>query len=70
MPPGAESSSAASQQTDITVMAVMAAPVMLFVLVYSGYALTVWRHREGDDEDGPPIHGTPGSRPPGSSPPR
>ena len=57
MPPGAESSSAASQQTDITVMAVMAAPVMLFVLVYGGYALTVWRYREGDDEDGPPIHG-------------
>jgi cytochrome c oxidase subunit II len=57
MPPGAESSSAASEQTDITVMAVMAAPVMLVVLVYGGYALTVWRYREGDDEDGPPIHG-------------
>jgi cytochrome c oxidase subunit II len=57
LPPGALSSSAASQQTDITVMAVMAAPVTLFVLIYFGYALIVWRHREGDDEDGPPIHG-------------
>ena len=38
-------------------MAVMAAPVMAFVLLYIGYALVVWRHREGDDEDGPPIHG-------------
>ena len=57
MPPGDLSSSAASQQFDINVMAVMAAPVMALVLVYAGYALIVWRHREGDDEDGPPIHG-------------
>ena len=57
MPPGDLSSSAASQQFDINVMAVIAAPVMAFVLVYAGYALVVWRHREGDDEDGPPIHG-------------
>ena len=51
------SSSAASQQFDINVLVVMAAPVMLFVLIYFIYALVVWRHREGDDEDGPPIHG-------------
>jgi cytochrome c oxidase subunit 2 len=57
MPPGDQSSTAASQQNDINVMAIMAAPVMAFVLVYAGYALIVWRHREGDDEDGPPIHG-------------
>jgi cytochrome c oxidase subunit 2 len=57
LPPGAMSSSAASQQADITVMALMAAPVMLFVLIYFGYALVVWRHREGDEGDGPPIHG-------------
>jgi cytochrome c oxidase subunit II len=57
LPPGAMSSSASSQQFDIRVMAVMAAPVMLFVLVYFGYALIVWHHREGDDEDGPAIHG-------------
>jgi cytochrome c oxidase subunit 2 len=57
MPPGTMSNSAASQQFTIKVMSVMAAPVMAFVLVYAGYAITVWRHREGDDEDGPPIHG-------------
>ncbi len=57
MPPGAMSSAAASQQFAINVLVVMAAPVMLFVLIYFIYALVVWRHREGDDEDGPPIHG-------------
>jgi cytochrome c oxidase subunit II len=57
LPPGDMASASASQQFDIRVMAVMAAPVMAFVLVYAGYAFTVWRHREGDDEDGPPIRG-------------
>jgi len=57
LPPGTMSSSAASQQFDIKVMAVMAAPVMLFVLVYSGYAMITWRSRDGDDEDGPPLEG-------------
>ncbi len=57
MPPGDMSTSAIGQQFDIKVMSVMAAPVMAFVLVYGVYALIVWRHREGDDEDGPPIHG-------------
>jgi|SRR5215469_1887475 len=57
MPPGTMSTSAASQQFDIKVMAVMAAPVMAFVLVYAAYALIVWRRREGDDEDGPAIYG-------------
>ena len=57
LPPGAMSTSASSQQFDIRVMAVMAAPVMALVLIYAVYALVVWRHREGDDEDGPPIHG-------------
>ena len=57
MPPGAMSSTAASQQTDMTVMAVMSAPVLLFVLVYFIYALIVWRQKPGDEEDGPPIHG-------------
>ncbi len=57
LPPGAMSSAAVNQQFDIAVMAVLAAPVMILVLVYFGYALVVWRHREGDDEDGPAIHG-------------
>ena len=57
MPPGRMSNSAASQQFDIKVMSVLAAPVMAFVLVAMAYSLIVWRHREGDDEDGPPIFG-------------
>jgi cytochrome c oxidase subunit II len=57
MPPGTMSDSAASQQFDIKVMSVLAAPVMIFVLVFAVYAFIVWRHREGDDEDGPPIYG-------------
>jgi cytochrome c oxidase subunit 2 len=57
MPPGRMSNSAASQQFDIKVMSVLAAPVMAFVLIFGVYAMIVWRHRDGDEEDGPPIHG-------------
>ena len=57
LPPGNMSDTAHSQQFDIQILAVLAAPVMAFVLVFAAYALIVWRHREGDDEDGPPIHG-------------
>ncbi|MGO8959680.1 MAG: cytochrome c oxidase subunit II [Streptosporangiaceae bacterium] len=57
LPPGTMSTSAASQQFDIKVMGVMATPVMAFVLVFIAYSVIVWRHREGDDEDGPPIFG-------------
>ncbi len=57
MPPGRMSNTAASQQFDIKVMSVLAAPIMAFVLVFAGYALIVWRHRDGDEEDGPAIHG-------------
>jgi cytochrome c oxidase subunit 2 len=57
MPPGQMSNSAASQQFDIKVMSVLAAPVMAFVLVYIAYSVIVWRHREGDDADGPALFG-------------
>jgi cytochrome c oxidase subunit II len=57
MPPGRMTDQAQGQQFDIAVMAVLAAPVLLFVWVYFAYALIVWRHRPGDEEDGPPIHG-------------
>ncbi len=39
LPPGDMSSSAKHQQFDIAVLAVSAAPVMLFVWIYAGYAL-------------------------------
>ena len=57
LPPGDLSTSAASQQLDLTVLAVMAAPVMLGVLIYSGYAMITWRARGDDAQDGPPIEG-------------
>ena len=57
MPPGTLSNTAASQQFDIKVMSVLSAPVVIFVLLLMAYSFIVWRHREGDDEDGPPIFG-------------
>jgi cytochrome c oxidase subunit 2 len=57
LPPGTMSSSAVENQRAIKLMAVLSAPVVVMVLVYFTYALTVWRHQEGDDEDGPAIHG-------------
>jgi cytochrome c oxidase subunit II len=57
MPPGAQSSSAASQQTDITVLATIATPVVIGVLLYLGWALAFWRQRPGDETDAAPIHG-------------
>jgi cytochrome c oxidase subunit 2 len=57
LPPGDMATAAGNQQFDIKVMSVLAAPVMAFVLIYFGYALIVWRHRAGDEEDGPALHG-------------
>jgi len=57
MPPGTMSDTAASQQFAIKVMSVLAAPVMIFVLLFMAYSFIVWRHREGDDEDGPALYG-------------
>jgi cytochrome c oxidase subunit 2 len=56
LPPGRMSDQAQGQQFDIAVMAMLAAPVLLFVWTYFAYAIIVWRRRPGDDEDGPPIH--------------
>jgi len=57
LPPGAMSSSASGQQFDLTVLGTIATPVVLGVLIYFGYALIFWRAKEGDETDGPPIHG-------------
>ncbi len=57
LPPGTMSSSAREQQSAIKLMSVMAAPVLVGVVTYFIYAMTVWRHRQGDDEDGPPLQG-------------
>jgi cytochrome c oxidase subunit II len=57
LPPGDQSSSAASQQTDITVLATIATPVVVGVLLYFGWALAFWRQKPGDETDAAPIHG-------------
>jgi cytochrome c oxidase subunit II len=57
MPPGRMSDSAKGQQFDIAVLAISAAPVIIFVLLYFIYSIVVWRARPGDDSDGPPIFG-------------
>jgi cytochrome c oxidase subunit 2 len=57
IPPGRMSSSAATQQTDFNVLAMLAIPVVVGVLLYFGYVLTYWRAKDGDETDGPPIHG-------------
>ena len=57
LPPGTMATAAASQQFDIKVLSVVAAPILLAVLVYCGYAMITWRRRDGHDGDGPPIQG-------------
>jgi cytochrome c oxidase subunit 2 len=57
LPPGRQSSSAASQQTDFTVLSTIATPVVIGVLLYFGWALAFWRQRPGDETDAAPIHG-------------
>jgi cytochrome c oxidase subunit II len=57
LPPGRMSSSARGQQFDIAVLAISAAPVIIGVLLYFGYAIVVWRAKPGDNSDGPPIYG-------------
>ncbi|HEY5398580.1 MAG TPA: cytochrome c oxidase subunit II [Trebonia sp.] len=58
LPPGDQSSTAASQQTDITVLATIATPVVLGVLLYIAWALIFWRQKPGDETDAAPIHGS------------
>ena len=58
MPPGRMSDAATHQQFDIAVLAVSAAPVVIFVVLYFVYSLVIWRARPGDDGDGEPIHGS------------
>ena len=57
LPPGRMSSSAKHQQFDIAVLAMIAAPVVIGVVLYFVYAIVVWRAKPGDDSDGEPIYG-------------
>ena len=57
LPPGRASEQAASQQTDYVVLATMATPVVIGVLLYFGWALAFWRQQPGDETDAAPLHG-------------
>jgi cytochrome c oxidase subunit 2 len=60
VPPGAMTSTASGQQTDFTVLFMIALPVMLAVWVYGAYALIVWResrHPDTEPEGGPTARG-------------
>jgi len=57
LPPGRASSTAASQQTDFIVLATIATPVVIGVLLYFGWALAFWRQKPGDETDAAPLHG-------------
>jgi cytochrome c oxidase subunit II len=57
MPPGAMSTSASSEQFDVRVLAAIATPVIIGVLLYFGWALAFWRQKPGDETDAEPIHG-------------
>jgi cytochrome c oxidase subunit 2 len=57
LPPGAMSNSADGERTTITVLATMATPVVIGVLLYFGWALAFWRQKPGDETDAAPIHG-------------
>jgi cytochrome c oxidase subunit II len=60
MPPGRMSDQASGQAFDIAIMAMVGAPVLLFVWVYAAYAFIVWRRKRGDTDDAAeaaPVHG-------------
>jgi len=57
LPPGAQSTSAASQQYDYRVLATIATPVVVGVLLYLVWAMIFWRQRPGDETDAAPLHG-------------
>jgi cytochrome c oxidase subunit II len=58
MPPGKDTPVAKSQVTDNTVLLVVMTPFTVFILVYLGYALRVFRARRDEGlRDGPPLRG-------------
>jgi heme/copper-type cytochrome/quinol oxidase subunit 2 len=58
MPPGNWTSAGTSQVFDNTVLLVVMTPFTVFILVYVGYAMTVFRAKPGEElRDGPPIRG-------------
>jgi cytochrome c oxidase subunit 2 len=57
IPPGHSSQQAGDQHVVNVVLAALAAPVLLFIWVYFGYAITNFRQRGEQIVDGPPMEG-------------
>jgi cytochrome c oxidase subunit 2 len=57
LPPGKDSSEAAGQVTDNTVLLGIVTPIVALIVVYFAYTLIVFRRREGEPEEGVAIHG-------------
>jgi cytochrome c oxidase subunit II len=62
MPPGNLSSEASGQVVTNMVMLGMVTPVVLLVLIYFGYAIIVFRAREGEPDEGPAVRGHGGAQ--------
>jgi cytochrome c oxidase subunit II len=59
LPPGAASDAAHGQQQDNTVMVAIVIPIIIYLLLYFGYALRAFKHREeGEAPDGPALRGS------------
>jgi cytochrome c oxidase subunit II len=59
LPPGAASDAAHGQQQDNTVMVAIVIPIIIYLLLYFGYALRTFKHRgEGEAPDGEPVRGS------------
>jgi cytochrome c oxidase subunit 2 len=60
LPPGNDTVEASSQVTDNTVLLGIVTPIAALIFVYFAYALIVFRHREGEPEEGLAIRGNRG----------
>jgi cytochrome c oxidase subunit 2 len=59
IPPGHASQQSSDQHVVNVVLTALAAPVLLFIWVYFGYAISVFRQRGEQIVDGPPLDGEP-----------
>jgi cytochrome c oxidase subunit 2 len=56
LPPGDTTSQASGQVTDNTVLLAIVTPIAALMVVFFAYALTTFRHRAGEPEEGPAIY--------------
>ncbi len=59
LPPGKDTNVGSGQVTDNTVLLGIVTPIVVLIAVYFAYALIVFRHREGEPEEGAAIRGNP-----------